>query len=249
MNRTLLTLISIALGAQLHAETVFFVVGPQGGKPSVGSSFTNSFLIPLSDPVEIADGRYLSSAVDNTSAVGHLPISRGDIRPLVRIRLGTDGTNRNVMVSDQPLWSWHVEKVVGWTDAFTPEYPYHDPEDLEREVVAGRIEDGFVVAFSGGYTVISELTDKLVLYIYQKPGSTRLLFYWTHGELEDWTAAPAQRKYLLEWTPKFDAPDSKVIGEDEPWVTRWSSRQIDIPAEVLGGGFFRLRYRPSASGP
>jgi hypothetical protein len=238
----------VSLGQPVH-----FVVGPYGGRLVDG--LTNSFVIPLTDPSDIANERYRSATVDRDDVFYYMPYTRTESHPLLDIQLGSDGINRDFFTAGQPLWSWHVRAVVGWTGAYIPEQPYHHPWELERDVLAGTITNGSVVFFANAYIPISELTDDLRLRVWRPPPSPSYYytseagsyFYWTHGVLEDlWNPGTSERVYSLEWSATLSPPQWFTVPEVVSGITtnsayRVSSRMFWIDDGVLPNGYLRLR--------
>jgi hypothetical protein len=124
------------------AETRLFVVA----EISPFCSHCDSFVLPLSDPADIADARTLINE-GPFGSVGSIPI--------VEITAGSDGTNRDVLASGEPLWSWHVSDFSGFFD-FAIELCDGWPGFIEQDPAA-------FLANTGGsfcpwtYTVIEEL--------------------------------------------------------------------------------------------
>jgi hypothetical protein len=106
----------------------------------------DSFILPLSDPADIADARTLISEGPGGS-VGSIPV--------VQLAVGSDGENRDVLAIGEPLWSWHVIGFSGFAD-FTIELCDGWPGFIEQDPAA-------FLANTGGqycpwsYTVVEEL--------------------------------------------------------------------------------------------
>lgn len=122
------------------AETVWFVVAEI--QPHRGESF----LLPLSDPEDIAQARSLIAQGPGGTV--------GSIASL-RIAAGADGLNRDVRRPGTPLWSWHVVGFDGFAD-FAIELCDGWPGFIEQDVAAFIANTGGQVCF-WGYTVVEEL--------------------------------------------------------------------------------------------
>ena len=129
-------------GGAASAQTAVFVVS-EIGSPCV---HCDSFLLPLSNPEDIADARAL---VENG------PSGRVGSIPVLAITAGPDGLNRDVLANGEPLWDWHVSGFVGFAD-FTIELCDGWPGFIESDPAA-------FIANTGGqfcpwsYSVTAEL--------------------------------------------------------------------------------------------
>ena len=105
-------------------------------------------------------------------------------------------------------------------------------------MLAGAVQDGQRMAFTGGYTVIEELTSELRLYSYYVRWWPGLALYWTHSE-------PGQR-YRVEWTRALGADQWQILSPETeyPVVEQWSSRMIFLDMRRHPGGYYRLRVDP-----
>jgi hypothetical protein len=86
-----------------RAGTVLFVVAE---KPGVVEHH-DSFVLPLSDPADIAHARDL---------IARGPDAARSAIVFAEVAAGRDGINRNVVADGQPLWDWHVSKFEGFGD-------------------------------------------------------------------------------------------------------------------------------------
>lgn len=125
------------------AETVVFVVA-ESGTPCF---HCDAFLLPLSDPQDIADARAWLARGPG-SLVGSIPV--------VELTAGADGLNRNPLAPGEPLWSWHVSGFSGFAD-FTIELCDGWPSFIESDPSA------FIANTNGQfcpwtYSVVAELT-------------------------------------------------------------------------------------------
>jgi hypothetical protein len=122
------------------AETILFVVAET--HPVHG----DSYLLPLSDPQDIADARSLIAS-GAASGVGSIVIGW--------IAAGTDSLNRDVRDPGQPLWSWHVTRFDGFSNAAI-ELCDGWPGMVEQDVQGWIANTGGAICF-WSYTVVEEL--------------------------------------------------------------------------------------------
>ena len=130
----------LSLSCMATPAPVWFVVA------EVQPEHGDSFLVPLSDPEDIADARALI-ANGPGDGVGSIVAAL--------ITAGGDGFNRDVQRSGAPLWSWHVSEFLGFPDVAI-ELCDGWPTFIEQDV------DAFIANTSGhvcfwGYTVVAEL--------------------------------------------------------------------------------------------
>ncbi|MAJ61528.1 MAG: hypothetical protein CBC48_17210 [bacterium TMED88] len=92
---------TVAWISPVQADTAFFVVS-EIGRPCF---HCDSFLLPLTDPQDIADARFLVANGPGGS-VGSIPV--------VELTVGSDGRNRDVLAAGEPLWDWHVSGFEGF---------------------------------------------------------------------------------------------------------------------------------------
>jgi len=126
--------------AAIRAETVWFVLAEDT------VAHDDSFLLPLSDPVAIAQAR-ARLAQGPASGIGSIVSAQ--------IAAGSDGLNRDVRSPGAPLWSWHVTGFEGFADA-TIELCDGWPGFVERDPAA------FIANTSGricfwNYRLVAEL--------------------------------------------------------------------------------------------
>ena len=86
------------------AQTVFFLVS----ESAEVCAHCDSFLLPLSDPQDIADARLLI-ANGSSSGIGSIPV--------VEVTAGADGVNRDPRAPGEPIWGWHVSGFQGFAEA------------------------------------------------------------------------------------------------------------------------------------
>ena len=137
----LLALSTLGL-ASARGELVYFQVAELPGH----QTHHDSFILPLSDSADIAHARDLIS-------LG--PDQAGETIVFADIAAGTDGINRDLLASDQHLWSWHVTQFDGFGD-FGIELLDGWPSFVEQDV-AGWIQNTKGKIGFWNYTVVSEL--------------------------------------------------------------------------------------------
>jgi hypothetical protein len=105
-----------------------------------------SFILPLSNPIDIAHARDLIS-------LG--PEEAGETIAFADIAAGSDGINRDLLADDQRLWSWHVTQFDGFGDSGI-ELLDGWPSFVEQDVPTWIKNTGGKIGF-WNYTVVSEL--------------------------------------------------------------------------------------------
>lgn len=133
-------LVLFACGHAAAAAPVWFVVA------EVNPFRNQSFLLPLTDPADIADARRRIAEGD-ASGVGSIVSAR--------IAAGGDGFNRDVRQPGQPLWSWRVTQFDGFADSAI-ELCDGWPGFIEADVHGFIANTGGQICF-WGYTVVEEL--------------------------------------------------------------------------------------------
>lgn len=233
MKAILVALITMQLPLSVVAETTYFVVGfPPCDTNYFGPETTNAYILPITQPADIATARL------RAATCGGYP-QDGDFRPLFILGLGGDGTNRNVALPGQPLWSWHVDELVAWTGYITPEYPYTHPWEIERDVLNGTLTNGTQIALKGVYTVIAEVDPPLALYIMNYEPAD-FIVYWTHDT--------PNTVYTVEWTQSLSNPQWQSLTSNTPGVVVLP-KALQIGTWAINGGYFRLRLDPKPAGP
>lgn len=141
-SSVVLPLLLVGWVGSAGAETAVFVISELASP----CFHCDSFLLPLTDPSDIADAR---SLVDNGpgGSVGSIPV--------VEITAGSDGLNRDSLAGGEPLWGWHVSGFFGFAD-FTIELCDGWPGFIEDDPAA------FLANTSGqfcpwSYSVTAEL--------------------------------------------------------------------------------------------
>jgi hypothetical protein len=132
-------LVVLASAASASAETINFVVADPG---LYQLGLGDSYVLPLSDPDDIATARSLVAG-------GGFLIANASVMK------GSDGVNRDVVASGQPLWSWHVVEFLGFDDSAV-ELCDGSPTYTEAES-HNWAEDTVVQICYWAYTVVDEL--------------------------------------------------------------------------------------------
>lgn len=141
LRRTMCVLIAMsATPSSLVADTVYFLVGeyPQPG------DHHDSYVLPLSDPNDIAHARAL---------IAQGPVVGATIAT-ARIALGADGINGNFLAPGAPAWNWRVTEFLGFAD-FTIEIYDGWPTFVEDDVDGWMQNTNGIIGF-WSYTVIGE---------------------------------------------------------------------------------------------
>jgi hypothetical protein len=133
-----LAALCLTFAPRAHAVTVHFVVAELS--PNNG----DSYVLPLSDPDDIAHARALIAGTVSEPFIA-----------VAAIAAGSDGINRDVLAPGEPLWSWHVTAFEGFVDA-TAEILDGWPGLVEEDVAEWiNATNGFVGFWQ--YTVVAEL--------------------------------------------------------------------------------------------
>jgi hypothetical protein len=132
---------ALTLSAVAGAETIRFLVAEPPGSIVHG----DSYILPLTDPADIAHARALITA------------EPGTLSPIVvaNIAARADGVNRNWLAPGMPEWSWHVTEFQGFAD-FTAEVLDGWPTFVEQDVPGWIANTGGQIGF-WNYTVVAEL--------------------------------------------------------------------------------------------
>ena len=126
--------------AGTQPSTVLFLVAEPGKTDG------DSYVLPLDDPLAIADARTL---IASGPGPGLGPIV------VARIAAGADGVNRDHRAPGKPEWSWHVTTFLEFADA-TIEICDGSPTLVEEDVAAWLANTDSTVCF-WSYTVVEEL--------------------------------------------------------------------------------------------
>jgi len=110
----------------------------------------DSYILPLSDPVQIEQARSI--------------IARGGVSGpgmgamvLAQIDAGADGINRNLLAPGEPLWSWHVTEFTEFAEG-TVEILDGTPSGVENDVAGWIAHANGAIGF-WTYTVVQELPE------------------------------------------------------------------------------------------
>lgn len=135
--------------ADLQAETVYFLVG--GMTPS----FNDSYILPLTEPDDIADARCLLDlfCFPKPGLLVVADIDWWDPNDGINI-------NRNYTEDGSPSWSWYVTEFIGFAGS-TAEILDGTPTMVEDGTYAGGNRIGF-----WNYTVIQEIGSEIDLWCY-----------------------------------------------------------------------------------
>ena len=118
----------------------------------------DSYVLPLSDPADIAEARRYVEAATRPDPSSEPPGIPGPI-VLAKIAQGPDGINGDYVEPDTHPWSWHVTEFEGFTD-FTIELIDGWPGFVESDVdgwIRNTGEDGVGRIGFWGYTLVAEL--------------------------------------------------------------------------------------------
>lgn len=144
-NVFFIILLAVCLGSSVCAETVYFLVG------EISPSYNDSYVLPLSDPCDIAHARdlieYGPDEIIATIAVA--PIERWDPNNGINI-------NRDYLQKGIPAWSWYVTGFYGFGE-FAIEECDGWPTGVEDSLEAWVGEGGVGQVCFWAYTVIAEL--------------------------------------------------------------------------------------------
>jgi len=240
--RGLASVVALALSIVLPARAadpppVWFVVAER----NVGHN--DSFLLPLTDPADIAQAR-ARIAQGDASGVGSIAV--------LDIASGSDGLNRDVRADGAPLWSWHVVRFHGFADNAI-ELCDGWPGFIEQNVAAFIANTGGTVCF-WGYSVVAELSQAPRFAInealdgaWYNPG--------TDGQGLMLDVLAKQGQVFAAWfTWPEDGPGTSSVGSPEHrWLSAQGPFAIDTATLTLtltrGGAFNSARpVQHSANG-
>ena len=145
LNLLFLFILATCLSSTVCAETVYFLVGEIFDPPYLN----NSYVLPLTDPYDIAHARDL---IEYGSGIGEAIVvaSIDHWDPNNGIN-----TNRDYLQPGIPAWSWYVTEFGGFAD-FTIEILDGDPSAVEDDVEWWIQNTGGLIGF-WSYTVVAEL--------------------------------------------------------------------------------------------
>ncbi|MBI2826017.1 MAG: hypothetical protein HYX69_15135 [Planctomycetia bacterium] len=133
--------LAAAVASHSPAATVYFRVA----EPSPFGGHRDSYVLPLSNPDDIAAARHI---------IAQGPLNVADRIVVARIAPGADGINRNLNSPFQ-TWDWHVTDFLGFAE-LTAEIYDGWPTFVESDVAGWMANTGGIVGF-WSYTVVSEL--------------------------------------------------------------------------------------------
>jgi hypothetical protein len=202
----------------IEPGTAYFLAGEK--RPAVYKNFT--FVVPIKDPVLIADAR---------RQVSELALNQRS-NFVFRIQNYADGINRNYSAPGIPEWPWHIIELVRFgAYVFGDMIPF--PAETESEVLVFPR----VFGFNDSYTLLKELPAPFPIVLSSKREGTDLLLEWDdrngwfHYRLESADVAS------LEW---------QVISGPSPI----SVRQWRVPLNAISPGtLFRVRATLPANEP
>jgi hypothetical protein len=225
-KRSMLVLFFAAsLACTVAGETIYFLVGPL----PESTDLDDSLVIPLAKPEDIEHARDL---------IVRGPVVNGELNrsiPVVGIRGGKEGINRNYLDPRLPEWSWHVEEVFGFGD-FVAEAIMWDPTSLETQFDWSQSSLFSTQSFTVGFvyhTVVREL-GPAPLYLSILPEGDNLQFYWTGlGTNYVYTLEGRDSLASTNWSA---IPDASWPQKTNHWTLAKadaSARLYRVRAEVL----------------
>lgn len=218
-----LTLVSLPAHGQAQ-EAVWFVVAERADTPSPSG---DSFLLPLSDPADIARARRLVDEGPGDVAYTEASIARGG-----------DGFNRDVLAEDDLAWSWRVTEFRGFHEASFSLCHSASPEALEL----GRaffFNDCATVYFSD-FVPVAELKDPPSFFISEALNGA---WYYppTSGQGITVDVLAERGEVFLTWiTYKNGGPAGLPAGE-QAWISAqgtFAGNQATLNAYVSTDGAF-----------
>jgi hypothetical protein len=110
----------VTLPSAANAETIYFLVGPPPNQPVNDTKAAGTVVIPITDPLQISHARGLLAGREKDAQ-----------HPLVYVRVGKNGINRNYFEPTLPEWSWHPFQLIRFGDVFVDGIGW-TPGALER---------------------------------------------------------------------------------------------------------------------
>jgi hypothetical protein len=138
------TTCSVLIAAALAGLSCSAAAAPTWFEVAARDGRAQSYLLPIDDPEQLTQAR---AQLDGPQDGGQLIVAR--------IRAGGDGLNRNLRLSGQPLWSWHVAELLEFSD-LSIELCDGSPQLVEDDPAAFVANTGGVICF-WGYSLASEL--------------------------------------------------------------------------------------------
>ena len=224
--RTTLLVICLSVAPELWAQTrpIYFLLGPSPvavGAEQIRQS-EGATVIPLTKASDIAHARKLIEA----------PATTGFAHPVVRVRAGKNGINRNYFESGWLEYSWYPYQVVAFADGIGANTATN-PKLLESSVNWSNPtawDETKTVGFAD-LTVVQELGVSPVFLTVRRGENT-----WEF----DWVALqPMDGDFTLEMTASLDPSSWQPVPGDWPsQMTHWT---VDASALANQDSFFRVR--------
>jgi hypothetical protein len=225
-TRTILFVGCFCYGLEVWAQSpIYFLLGPSpvGTEAEQIRHSEGATVIPLTKTSDIAHARKLIEA----------PRTTGFAHPVVRVRAGKIGINRNYYGDGWPEYSWYPYQVVAFADLIGGNTA-STPKVLESSVnwsdPAGW-EETRTVGFAD-LTVVRELGVSPVLLTVRR-GVTTWEFDWV-------TLEP--RNFTLEMAALLDGSWQPVPGDWPSFVRHWTVDANALPNQTA---FFRIRMDPA----
>jgi hypothetical protein len=210
-----------------QTSPIFFLLGPSPVGPGAEQikQSEGAAVIPLTKASDIAHARKLIEAPATTTFA----------HPVVRIRVGRMGINRNYFEAGWPEYSWYPYQVVAFADLIGGSTA-SNPKLLESSVNwsnPAAWDETKTVGF-GDLTVVKELGPSPILLRVQRGADV-----WEF----DWVALqPIDVDFTLEMAAKLEASAWQPVPGNWPAPGRhWTVKASDLPNQVV---FFRVRVDP-----
>jgi len=209
----------------IYAAPAYFVAvtHPITASEEVGwKVLDTSFIVPISDPVKIQEARTYGRG-------GNLD------HPCFRVKVapGSDGLNRNVVVTNQPLWLWHIVDFVGFQigcgeyDVIDPlrptPYNLHDPQVMARAMAEG----GWSAA---RYEIVAEI---------DPPLQSSLRFEPTLGAILEWDDLGKFYEFTVETRLISESSWRTASGTD--WPIRGNRWVLPAMGDASESRLFRVK--------
>lgn len=181
-----------------------------------------AFIVPIADPAKLKEARTYGRG-SNT------------VHPCFRVKVapGSDGINRNLLITNQPLWLWHIVEFDSFhfgcgeyhiVDPLRPTpHSLHDPEVMARTIAEG----GWTVT---RYEIVAEINPPLATSI-RFDAALGLVLEW--DDLGKFYAYTVETRLLAEplWT----------VAPGVDWPIRVNQRGLSILDDSNGSRLFRVK--------
>lgn len=168
--KTTILLVTSLLVCTQGAQPIFFLVTPIHFKKP--DSEKQSFIVPITDESLLVEARRLVELAAQNWPTPPAPASI----VLATVVPGRDAVNRNYLLTELPEWSWHVSRVVGFSELCTCD-ELQKPTEIEIVYAIYSSTNTYNIAM-GGYTITKELgTTPLELNI--SKGKETVNVYWS----------------------------------------------------------------------